>query len=57
MAKLEEEVTPAANLRPVTVAETTPNMADRRDHGDLNPFTFIAKPYRLADLAKALRAS
>ncbi|RFU48429.1 PAS domain-containing sensor histidine kinase [Paraburkholderia sp. DHOC27] len=28
----------------------------RREHGDLSDFTFIHKPYRLADLAKALRA-
>ena len=28
----------------------------RREHGELSEFTFIDKPYRLADLAKALRA-
>lgn len=29
----------------------------RREHGDLSDFTFVHKPYRLADLAKALRAN
>jgi len=28
----------------------------RREHGEPSEFTFIDKPYRLADLAKALRA-
>lgn len=41
----------------IVLASGFPLAALRRDHGDLNPFTFIAKPYRLADLAKALRAS
>jgi len=41
----------------VVLTSGFPQAALRRDHGELSDFTFIHKPYRLADLAKALRAS
>ena len=40
----------------VVLASGYPLAALRRDHGELSDFTFVHKPYRLADLAKALRA-
>jgi two-component SAPR family response regulator len=33
-----------------------PQAALRNEHALLSDFTFVHKPYRLADLAKALRA-
>jgi PAS domain S-box-containing protein len=40
----------------VVLASGYPIAVLRREHGDLSEFTFVHKPYRLADLAKALRA-
>jgi CheY-like chemotaxis protein len=40
----------------VVLASGYPLGVLRREHGDLSDFTFVHKPYRLADLAKALRA-
>lgn len=40
----------------VVLASGYPVAVLRREHGDLSEFTFVHKPYRLADLAKALRA-
>ncbi|SOE93976.1 PAS domain S-box-containing protein [Burkholderia sp. D7] len=41
----------------IVLASGFPLLALRRDHGELGDFTFIPKPYRLAELAKVLRAS
>jgi PAS domain S-box-containing protein len=41
----------------IVLASGFPLNAIRRDYGELGEFTFIPKPYRLAELAKALRAS
>jgi PAS domain S-box-containing protein len=40
----------------VVLASGYPLAVLRREHGDLSDYTFVHKPYRLADLAKALRA-
>ncbi|MGA7780111.1 MAG: PAS domain S-box protein [Paraburkholderia sp.] len=40
----------------VVLASGYPVAVLRREHGDLSEFCFVHKPYRLADLAKALRA-
>lgn len=40
----------------VVLASGYPVAVLRREHGDLSEFSFVHKPYRLADLAKALRA-
>jgi PAS domain S-box-containing protein len=40
----------------VVLASGYPLPVLRREHGDLNEFSFVQKPYRLADLAKVLRA-
>lgn len=41
----------------VVLASGFPLTAIRRDYGELDDYTFINKPYRLAELAKTLRAS
>jgi PAS domain S-box-containing protein len=41
----------------VVLTSGYPLPALRREHGTLSEFAFVHKPYRLADLAKALRAS
>ena len=40
----------------IVLASGFPLAALRREHGDLSAFTFIPKPYRLADVARALRS-
>ncbi|WP_084534200.1 hybrid sensor histidine kinase/response regulator [Paraburkholderia dilworthii] len=40
----------------VVLASGFPMTALRRQHGDVSDFTFIPKPYRLADVARALRS-
>jgi len=41
----------------IVLASGYPLASLQREHGEINEFTFIHKPYRLADLAKVLRAS
>ncbi|MEZ0603803.1 PAS domain S-box protein [Paraburkholderia sp. IW21] len=53
LARLVSHDYPAVKI---VLSSGYPLAALRRDHGELGEFTFIHKPYRLADLAKALRA-
>lgn len=41
----------------IVLASGYPLATLHREHGEIDEFTFIHKPYRLADLAKVLRAS
>jgi CheY-like chemotaxis protein len=41
----------------IMVASGYPLPALKERHGDLQQFTFVNKPYRLADLARALRVA
>jgi CheY-like chemotaxis protein len=53
LARLVREQFPAVKI---VLASGYPLAVLRREHGELGEFTFVHKPYRLADLAKALRA-
>ena len=52
LARLVREQFPAIKI---VLASGYPLAVLRREHGELGEFTFVHKPYRLADLAKALR--
>jgi PAS domain S-box-containing protein len=53
LARRVHEQYPAVKI---VLASGFPLAALRRQHGDLSAFTFIPKPYRLADVARALRS-
>ncbi|RKT13523.1 PAS domain S-box-containing protein [Paraburkholderia sp. RAU2J] len=53
LARRVQEQYPAIK---VVLASGFPMTALRRQHGDVSDFTFIPKPYRLADVARALRS-
>jgi PAS domain S-box-containing protein len=53
LARLVREQFPKIKI---VLASGYPLAVLRREHGELGEFTFVHKPYRLADLAKALRS-
>jgi PAS domain S-box-containing protein len=53
LARCVQEQYPAIK---VVLASGFPRTALRRQHGDVSDFTFIPKPYRLADVARAVRS-